>query len=35
MEDEWFTKAPKKPIDTDAMKTAFASMTKFNVQQKL
>jgi len=35
MEDEWFTKAPKKPIDTDAMKTAFASMIKFNVQQKL
>ena len=35
MEDEWFSKAPKKPIDAEAMKAAFSSMKRFNVEQKL
>ena len=34
-QDDWFSKAPSKPIDKEAMKAAFASMQKFNVSQKL
>ena len=35
MEDEWFQKAPKKPLDQEVMKAAFSSMQRFNVSQKL